>query len=298
MSDTLDSSVPSLKECLLDLSQPVGKRTHAAFVLRTIGSEEAVLAITEALQQKQDSSLMRHELAYILGQMQNTIACPILISILKDETDDILVRHEAAEALGAIGATSSLEVLTEFSQHSAPEISETCQIALDLIHWRAQDEKVGKSNYQSVDPAPPMDKHVQVDEMRRILLDTSKSLFQRYRAMFTLREMNTDESALALVDGFDDSSALFRHEIAYVLGQMQRPLTIEGLSKVLENVDEHRMVRHEAAEALGAIGGERVEAVLRAFQLDGEAVVKDSCDVALDTMEYWTSFANAETAAT
>ena len=37
----------------------------------------------------------------------------------------------------------------------------------------------------------------------------------------------------ALVDGFQDTSALFRHEIAYVLGQIQSPLSSNGLSQVL-----------------------------------------------------------------
>jgi hypothetical protein len=92
--------------------------------------------------------------------------------------------------------------------------------------------------------------------------------------MFSLRNMNSDDAALALVDGFADSSALFRHEIAYVLGQMQRSVTVEGLSKVLRNKDEHRMVRHEAAEAMGAIGGAEVEAVLNEYSEDGEEVVE------------------------
>lgn len=37
-------------------------------------------------------------------------------------------------------------------------------------------------------------------------------------------------------------------------GQMKRPVTIHSLSSVLQNKAEHRMVRHEAAESLGAIG--------------------------------------------
>ncbi len=53
--------------------------------------------------------------------------------------------------------------------------------------------------------------------------------------------------------------------------------------------NEHRMVRHEAAEALGAIGGEEVESLLSQFADDEEIVVKESCDVALDAMEYWST---------
>jgi deoxyhypusine monooxygenase len=49
-----------------------------------------------ALQQREDSALMRHELAYILGQMQNRKACDVLSKILRDESDDVLVRHEVS----------------------------------------------------------------------------------------------------------------------------------------------------------------------------------------------------------
>lgn len=47
-----------------------------------------------ALRNRNDSSLMRHELAYILGQMRHAVACPLLEQLLDDETEDVLVRHE------------------------------------------------------------------------------------------------------------------------------------------------------------------------------------------------------------
>ena len=49
-------------------------------------------------------------------------------------------------------------------------------------------------------------------------------------------------------------------------------------------------MRHEAAEALGAVGGELVEQILSEYKLDGEDVVRESALVALDTMDYWTNF--------
>ena len=283
------SSIPlsSLRSCLLDLKQPIAKRTHAAFHLRTMNTNDAALAVLDALKQKEDSALMRHELAYILGQMQNPIACNILSSILEDEDDDVIVRHESAEALGAIGHISSLDILEKFTTHNAPEISETCRIAVDLVKWRQVGETTDKSYYLSVDPAPPLSKELTVKELTDNLNDTSLSLFLRYRAMFALRDKNNDEASIALLTGFDDVSALFRHEVAYVLGQMQRQNTIEGLYKVLRNKKEHNMVRHEAAEALGAIGGSYVQSILEEFKNDDEIVVLQSCEVALDTMDYW-----------
>ncbi len=48
------------------------------------------------------------------------------------------------------------------------------------------------------------------------------------------------------------------------------------------------MVRHEAAEALGAIAANSVE-LLDRFKCDGDLVVAESCLVALDIHEYFTS---------
>ena len=93
--------ISALKTCMLDLSQPIGKRTTAAFYLRTIGTIEAAEVIAEALRLP-DSALMRHELAYILGQMQHKELCSTLSTILEDETDDGDVKRvKAASRAGA-----------------------------------------------------------------------------------------------------------------------------------------------------------------------------------------------------
>lgn len=290
-------SLEALRKCVLDLSQPVSKRTHASFYLRTMGTHDAMLVIAEALKNREDTPLMRHELAYILGQMQDVAALPTLSAILEDDADDVLVRHESAEAIGAIGSAEYIPILTKYVNCEHPEIAETCQIAIDLIQWKSAEEErlrqeadTEKSLYLSHDPAPPIaGSNNSVGDLQKELMDTTKSLFLRYRAMFSLRNLNNDESALALTTGFSDSSALFRHEIAYVLGQMQRPVTADALSVVLSDCNEHRMVRHEAAEALGAIGGEKVEKVLATYRNDDENVVSESCEVALDNMDYWSN---------
>lgn len=47
----------------------------------------------------------------------------------------------------------------------------------------------------------------------------------------------------------------YNMQVAYVLGQLQNKAASAALSDVLRNVNEHPMVRHEAAEALGSIAG-------------------------------------------
>jgi len=91
----------------------------------------------------------------------------------------------------------------------------------------------------------------------------------------------------ALAKGLQDESALFRHEIAFVFGQLAHPASIPALTSSLSNLNEASMVRHEAAEALGSLGEEEgVEETLREFLHDKERVVRESVIVALDMAEY------------
>jgi len=51
------------------------------------------------------------------------------------------------------------------------------------------------------------------------------------------------------------------------------------------------MVRHEAAEALGAIASPEALALLAKYIEDENEIVKESCVVALDAADYWTALA-------
>jgi len=82
---------------------------------------------------------------------------------------------------------------------------------------------------------------------------------------------------------------LFLHEVCYVLGQLQNPVSLPALTITLENRSLHAMVRHEAAEAIGNISNEESLPLLRQYKDDDITVVKDSCEVALDIHHYNTS---------
>jgi len=119
-------------------------------------------------------------------------------------------------------------------------------------------------------------------------MDESEDIWIRYRALFTLRDLSNDVAVESICKGFTTKSALLRHEIAFVLGQMMNRTALPALNKVLLNSDEHGMVRHEAAEAIGSIAEDESLAVLYRLRTDKERVVAESCDVALDMHSFWT----------
>ena len=141
------------------------------------------------------------------------------------------------------------------------------------------------SEYDSVDPAPPSPSN-DISDLEDILINEKNRMFQRMRAVFSLRNINSEESVDALSKAFTSSSALLRHEIAYVMGQMQNNHAVPILIDVLSNESEHVMVRHEAAEALGAIGDRRAVSILEKYLHHNLPEISESCEVALDLLEH------------
>jgi deoxyhypusine monooxygenase len=319
-------SFSTLEQSLLEPSNPIGMRMRAAYHLRqehdesgfppddAAGAvdrrqrqEDVVRVLSVGLLDKRQGSLLRHELAYVMGQIRDESCCPCLENVLADQGDCVMVRHECAEALGAVGADRSRAVLERVMKQEGNdnplELTDTCRLALAMMNWREagdEDEKempVGcacmLSPYSSVDPAPPHPAHENKteEELGDILLSADAGLFERYRAMFSLRNRGGRASVLQLCRALtqDETSALLRHEVAYVLGQMQHAAAVPALEESLGRKHEHTMVRHESAEALGAIEGcwDRVETVLQKFCEDEDEVVRDSCLVALDAANYW-----------
>ena len=318
-------SVETHRAELVDQSLPMPRRFRALFTLRSIGGDDAIAALLGSLEDP--SALFRHEVAFALGQMQAPGAVETLKRVLRDTGDDEMVRHECAEALGAIATEECLDALREACEDGTQVVRETAKLALQrLEHARekrgeapAADATAGKtlgsakeklsarsntdggaaanndsldadSPYISVDPVPAAPASVATDILTATLLDESADMWDRYGAMFALRNRG-DPSFVAKCLGsvlVRSNSALLKHEVCYVLGQIQEKGddgASAALRATLENAREHPMVRHEAAEAIGSIAAEDTRALLLRFRDDQDRIVAESCEVALDIMQ-------------
>ncbi|KAI9471912.1 MAG: armadillo-type protein [Benjaminiella poitrasii] len=294
MTNYSDVDYKKLEDSLCNTSGKVqlAERFRTLFTLKNIANDKAIDIIAKAF--SDDSELLKHELAYCLGQIGNPRANVILSKVLEDLNEAEMVRHEAAEALGAIGSLDSLPVLEKYLNDKSVSVVETCELAIDKIKYdndpkTKAERETNKSVYNSVDPAPPTADTKSVEELEAQLINPDLKLFKRYRAMFALREIGNTEAVLALAKGLKDKSALFRHEVAYVFGQLQHPASVPALTECLQDKNEADMVRHEAAEALGSIATPEVLKTLSQYIEDHEQVVRESCTVALDMYEYETS---------
>eukprot|EP01023_Acetabularia_acetabulum_P020205 TRINITY_DN20428_c0_g1_i1.p1 TRINITY_DN20428_c0_g1~~TRINITY_DN20428_c0_g1_i1.p1 ORF type:complete len:302 (+),score=52.75 TRINITY_DN20428_c0_g1_i1:79-984(+) len=286
--DVDEEKVSRMLQLLKSPETSLPLKYRVMFSLRNIKNQSALQGLVSAL--KDESALFRHDIAFCLGQRQQQEAVQALIKILKDSEEHPMVRHEAGEALGAIGTQECLEPLIQFSEDNQQEVRETCELALQRIKYYKQQkeqnkQEINENKYLSVDPTPALPSTTPIQKLKQMVLDENSQMFDRYTALFALRNKGGEEAIKVLTEIFNCSSALLKHEVAYVLGQMQDDAAIAALTDVLLNEKEHAMVRHEAAEALGSIGNKDCINLLKKQCLDMEPIVADSCIVALDMME-------------
>jgi deoxyhypusine monooxygenase len=138
-----------LRAALNDSSVPLSQRYRALFALKhhaclnppTTNTIPAIEAIASAF--GTPSALLKHEVAYCLGQTRNTATVPHLRAVLENASEDPMVRHEAAEALGALGDNSSVALLKQKRDDPAEAtvVRETCDIAVERIRWEMSDNR-------------------------------------------------------------------------------------------------------------------------------------------------------------
>lgn len=157
-----------------------------------------------------------------------------------------------------------------------------------------------KAKTSKMSPAADVHEPVSTDPtilaLRKTLCSEDSQLALRFRSLFSLKHLATHSndaaSAQAAIDaiaaGFASPSALLKHELAYCLGQTGKPAAEPYLKNVLENLNEDPMCRHEAAEALGALGNASSLNVLRRFRdrPGEEVVVTETCEIAIDRIEW------------
>lgn len=274
----MEIEIETAKNVILSEKSNISEKMRALFKLRHIDSDESVFAISKAFVNK--SILLKHELAYVLGQMQRDSALSILEKVLCDEDENEIVRHEAAEALANFKHDHIPKILSRFVDHKSRPIRETCFIGLEKLKEDEEDLKV----FCSIDPAYPI--RIDFNEAERIFLDKNSNIYLRYKVMFFLRDLATERASKILIQGFEDESELFKHEIAFVLGQLRAPETTEALAKVLSDDSQHEMVRHECAEALGNIGTDEAKKYLLPFLSSKIDIVRESVEVALDIHQF------------
>jgi deoxyhypusine monooxygenase len=146
--EVVETTTASLRKTLCSETAALPLRFRALFSLKHVARQsqgqeslDAIDAIAAAF--TSPSALLKHELAYCLGQTGNLAAVPCLQHVLEDLHEDPMCRHEAAEALGALGDAGSLDLLRRFRDREGEEVvvKETCEIAIDRLEWENSEQR-------------------------------------------------------------------------------------------------------------------------------------------------------------
>lgn len=191
---------------------PIHERLNAMLALRSIGTIEAVEALIMAFEYEVQSNMLKHEICYCLGQMDlpkkhQARVLSFLEKVVQDTAHSDFVRHEAIEALEDISEEVSLKVLESLKEQQTGILYETYYLKKKQVEWQkatdhGKTEGINlKASLYDCDPAPWYNykadtKYADVGFLQRILLNND--IFERYRALYTLRELNTEESLIAI----------------------------------------------------------------------------------------------------
>jgi hypothetical protein len=295
-------------ESLADVQAPIAQRVDSLFCLRAFEEVAAIDGLIKAFHIEKKSELLLHEICYCLGQMNRSPEHTAKITeflemVIRNDYPPIVI-HEAVEALGNMNNYDTLALLKKFEQADSPHtemVRETVELARDLLMWNQETDhgaKEGldlkKTRVRTNDPAPPYNlwgdaKWRDVSLVKGIFLDPAQSAFTRNRALFTLREINSKESCLAICESltpahFSTCSALLKHEVAFVLAQMEDhyETAYPFLLDACQNPNEASIVKHEGLVAVGEmIDDERIIAGLLEH---ADPIVSESCAVAINNI--------------
>ncbi|KAI4291253.1 deoxyhypusine monooxygenase [Pancytospora philotis] len=106
------------------------EKYQAIFYLRDLNTREAVDVLAAGFNDPSD--LLRHEIAYVFGQMENEHSVDALVEVLENPDEMDIVRHEAAEALGNIGTPRCVAVLRQYLDSDVQILRESVEAGLGI----------------------------------------------------------------------------------------------------------------------------------------------------------------------
>eukprot|EP01016_Furgasonia_blochmanni_P030802 TRINITY_DN3194_c0_g1_i17.p1 TRINITY_DN3194_c0_g1~~TRINITY_DN3194_c0_g1_i17.p1 ORF type:complete len:381 (-),score=94.07 TRINITY_DN3194_c0_g1_i17:139-1206(-) len=302
-------------EILVNPTAKLSEKYMAMFSLRSTPDDESIKLLQEAFPHVGDSEMLKHEVAYCLGQVGNMDNCyEFLTGIVEDTSQAPVVRHEAAEAIGNFGDERAVPLLEKYNNKQESNIvSDTCFLSLQKILNRDKFKgRYGKKYGGTIEPAPPFERDEMCEEIKRVFGDNTSALndtdlipfvekyifsektniHEKYRAMYFLRDVGSKEAILVVGKIIDPeyrqyTTPLQRHEVGFILGQLapESGILEPTFNKVFNDLTESDIVRHEAMIALSSI--KKNKEILRPFLNDEQQLVRDTVEISLDLMDYW-----------
>lgn len=244
----------------------VEKQMRALYEVREIYKEEVdeIIRILCFALKNNDSVLLRHEIAYVLGQISHEECNDILINLLKDEEEHVMVRHEAAEGLAAVGSFSNIEVIKKYLYDKHVEIRETCELALHALLEKNNSEVPLMNNICSClnkqkENARVLyngsEKSTELHESNTSNEEASKKELSRFQTIdpVVLKENYKSIEELIQILKNDKAPLPVRYEALFALRNLETEESVHAICESLITDKSSAIFRHEVAFVLGQI---------------------------------------------
>jgi len=306
--------IKQFSDILCQESSKLPDRYRAIFELKTIGTDEAAEALIKSFPHQGDSELLKHEIAYALGQMRKEKNASFLLEVMNNPKEHPIVRHEAAEGLSYLNDKKYADEFRKHVDSEYDELRDTCRIALRRLEDQDAKNYNGLEKYgYTLEPAPG---YKRADALRVLeekfgklenptndelaqkafeyIVSEDTHIYDKYKALYFLRNEESEKAIEGLGALLDPkyrkvTGALLRHEVCFALGMLAEKASIlkERLQKTIEDKTENDIVRHEAISAYSSACNDHD--FLEKFRNDEARVVRESIIVAIDMIHYWES---------
>ena len=293
------------KAVLMAPTRNVVEKFTAVLNVKYYDKHEATKALEEGFPYMGQSQFLRHEALFWMGQLGSHHSLPFLLSRLHDPEENSIVRHEAAAAIANVHAFKD-QMIPELEKHlsaSDPIFQRTIVIALAKLKSLHAKSRYALKGF--IEAAEPFDEAEIKEYCRQRNLPIPKNYgevlelvhqemtksydevdeYSKYRFMYFLRDMNDQRSKQILSDvisvrHMDVTTAVFRHELAASLGQLNdgEDFIYDSLRECLLNEEEHPVARHEAILALKDIT-ENPELIAH-FKDHNDQMLRESVEIA------------------
>lgn len=301
----------SLEECktiFLKETQDVCDKYTAMMTLRTIGTEEAAEVLQEGYKYLGESELLRHDVMYCIGQMKVKNSLEFLLGKMNDPKEKSIVRHEAGEALANYHSLRET-IIPEMQVHWDSEdelLKSTVRVGIGKLSTFTETSRYGKKYGGTIEPAEPFNEaevrefieskglespknqEELYNQIHKLLLEDYSVVdeFPKYRLCYYLRDQADIRSKTILCDLMKPenrkaASALLRHELAFIMGQINNNDKViqDRLKEVSLDTTEHPVVRHEAI--LSFYDVTKDEEFIEQFLKHENQLIRESVEVAI-----------------
>ncbi|SOV80972.1 deoxyhypusine hydroxylase [Plasmodium sp. gorilla clade G3] len=247
----------------------IEKQMRALYECREVYKDdidEVINILTYALKNNH-SILLRHEIAYVIGQISNEKCNNILINLLSDENENIMVRHEAAEGLAAIGSESNIPIIKKYLNDSNVEVRETCELALSSLIEKNKyascscinkmvpyKNNVVNDNKHNSNSNVNINSNSHNDALDDIYFHSQKK-FNTIDPVVCISDSNNKKNVNDLIKDLNNEKLALknRYEALFLLRDIETDISLNALGEALINDKSSAIFRHELAFVLGQV---------------------------------------------